>query len=378
MKLIITQHNLNEKGGAEKVILKIAQKYDATIYTLGYDKTQTFEEFKDVDIKVFSSKGHVSKLLPARVGNAVYYGYNFYNLKIPENYDVLNPHMSPSEWIRNRNPRALWYCHTPPRELYDPTVANLRQRSLKEKILYRSLSRVYGKVEKNIVKNMEGIATNSATTQMRIKKIFGRNSTVVHPGVDYKDFGNKGDYKYFLYHSRIAEQKRQEYAIAAFEKFNKSMNGKYKLVLSGSLSKRYKDFENYYEKLKAMKAKNVIFKLNPSDKELKLLYGRCTALLFSAINEDFGIVPLEGMASAKPVISVNEGGPKEVIINQKTGFLVDSVEQMANKMQLIAQNPSLAQRMGKEGRKRVEKHYSWKAFFDGFDPLLRQVKRMGD
>lgn len=378
MKLIITQHNLNERGGAEKVILKIAQKYDATIYTLGYDKNSTFEGFKEVDVKVFSSKGHVNKLLPQRVGNAVYYGYNFYNLKIKEDYDVINPHMSPSEWIRNRNPRVLWYCHTPPRELYDPTVSNLRKKSLKEMILYKSLSKVYGKVEKKIVSDIERIATNSTITKLRIKTIFGRDATVINPGTDYKEFGNKGDHKYFLYHSRFAEQKRQEYAIAAFERFNKTAKGKYKLILSGSLSSRYKDFGSYYEKLRAMKAKNVSFKINPTDSELKALYAKCTGLLFTAINEDFGIVPLEAMASSKPVISVNEGGPKETVLDGKTGFLVNSPEEMAKKMQLIAENSSLAEKLGKEGRKRVEKYYSWRAFFEGFDPLLRAAAKRSD
>ena len=86
---------------------------------------------------------------------------------------------------------------------------------------------------------------------------------------------------------------------------------KYKLVLAGSLSRRYSDFEEYYNRLKAMRAKNVVFRLNPTNREIGELYSRCTAVLFTAINEDFGIVPLEGMASYKPVISVNEGGSKE-------------------------------------------------------------------
>ena len=143
MKLIVTHHNLNERGGAEKVLLKIAQHYKAPIYTLGYDRKGTFEEFEDLDVRVFGKKGIVSSALPGRVGNAVYYGFNFYNFKIKEDYDVINPHSSPSEWIRNRNERVLWYCHTPPRELYDASVANLRKKTLKETIMYNTLSKVY-------------------------------------------------------------------------------------------------------------------------------------------------------------------------------------------------------------------------------------------
>jgi len=46
MKMIIAQPYLNLMGGAERVILKIAQHYDAKIYTLEYNKKSTFEEFK--------------------------------------------------------------------------------------------------------------------------------------------------------------------------------------------------------------------------------------------------------------------------------------------------------------------------------------------
>lgn len=376
MRLLIAQHNINERGGAEKVILKIAQRYDATIYTLGYNKEGTFEEFRDVDIKVFSSKGKLSKLFPPRVANAIYYGYNFYNLKIAEDYDVINPHMSPSEWVRNNNPRVLWYCHTPPRELYDSTVANLRQRPLKEKILYRYFSNVYKGMEKKIVKRIEAIATNSENTKARIRDAFHASATVINPGIDYKDFTSKGDERYFLYPSRIAEQKRQEYAIEAFERFaRQSKDKRYKLVLAGSLSRRYSDFEEYYSKLKAMKAKNVVFRLNPSNRELRELYSRCTAVLVSAINEDFGIVPLEGMASSKPVIAVNEGGFRETLVDGKTGFLVDSPSQMAEKMKFVVEHGPIAKRMGKDGRKRVEHNYSWSKFFEGFDSLAKSVRK---
>ncbi len=376
MRLLIAQHNINERGGAEKVILKIAQRYDATIYTLGYNKEGTFEEFKDVDIKVFSSKGKLSSLFPPRVANAIYYGYNFYNLKIAEDYDVINPHMSPSEWIRNNNPRVLWYCHTPPRELYDPTVANLRKRPLREKILYSYLSNVYRGMEKKVVKKIEAIATNSENTQARIKHAFHAKATVINPGIDCKDFANKGDKRYFLYPSRIAEQKRQEYTIEAFERFaRQNRGGNYKLVLAGSLSSRYSDFEEYYNKLKAMRAKNVVFRLNPSNSELRNLYANCTAVLVSAINEDFGIVPLEGMASSKPVIAVKEGGFRETIVNGRTGFLVNSPARMAERMQFITEHNSIARQMGKEGRRRVEKNYSWGNFFKGFDELAKKVAK---
>jgi glycosyltransferase involved in cell wall biosynthesis len=377
MKLIIAHHNLNERGGAERVILKIAQRYDAKIYTLGYDKGSTFEEFDSLDVNVIGKKSSFGGVLPERVSNAVRYGMGFYSMKIKEDYDAINAHASPSEWIRNRNKRVLWYCHTPPREIYDLKSAGVRKKSATEQLLYGALSRVYEIEEKQIVSKLEAIATNSENTNSRLVKYLSRGGTVINPGIDYNRFANRGDDRYFLYPSRIAQPKRQEYVIDAFDRFMKMTgSSRYKLVIAGSVSKRYSDFEKYFEKLKAMKVKNVVFRQNPSDEELVKLYSDSTAVLFSAINEDFGIVPLEAMASSKPIISVNEGGPKETVLNGKTGFLVNSPEEMARRMKFLVEHQSLADRMGAEGRRRVVTKYSWGSFFKKFDPLVRKVSRM--
>ena len=74
-------------------------------------------------------------------------------------------------------------------------------------------------------------------------------------------------------------------------------------------------------------------------------------------------------------ISVNEGGPRETIVDGKTGFLVGSPMEMAERMQYIAERPKIAAKMGKEGRRRVEARYSWEEFFSKFDRLARKVSR---
>ncbi|NCF75386.1 MAG: glycosyltransferase, partial [Xanthomonadaceae bacterium] len=59
-----------------------------------------------------------------------------------------------------------------------------------------------------------------------------------------------------------------------------------------------------------------------SDKKLLELLGNCLATIYIPIREDFGMSPVESMMAGKPVIGVNEGGIKETIIHQKTGFLL--------------------------------------------------------
>jgi glycosyltransferase involved in cell wall biosynthesis len=376
MKLLLIQPYLNLRGGVERVILKIAQHYKAEIYTLEYSKADTFDEFGDLDIKIIGKDVPLADRLPYRASQGLRYGYNFYNLKIKEDYDVINSHISPSEWIRHKNERVVWYCHTPPREVYDLYETRMQNRPYREKLLYAALVGTYKLMSRGITKKIEHIATNSNTTRERIRKYYNRDATVINPGLDAKDFHNDGDDKYFLYPSRFVINKRQDYVISAFNQFvKKTKDTKHKLVLAGTLSKD-PEHQKYFDKLKEMsKNLNVIFKTNIDDDDLKKLYANSTAVLFAAINEDYGYIPIEAMASSKPIISVNEGGPKETIQDNKTGFLVDSTSQMADSMAQLAEQPGLAKEMGSAGRKLVEHKYSWEAFFEKLDPILKDTAK---
>ena len=61
------------------------------------------------------------------------------------------------------------------------------------------------------------------------------------------------------------------------------------------------------------------------EKELIEMYSNCKGFITTAFYEDFGLTPLEAMASGKPVIAPNEGGYKETIIDGITGKLIDDI-----------------------------------------------------
>ncbi len=376
MKLLVLQPYLNLMGGVDRVILKIAQHYDAKILTLEYNKKTAFPEFSKLDIEVLGNDSPVSKILPYRASQGFRYGYNFYRMKIKEDYDVLNPHISPSEWIRQNNERVLWYCHTPPREVYDLYSVRMQGRSAKDKLIYAAMTKTYKFIASRVIKNIEEIATNSETTNQRIKRYFNRPATVINPGIDYERFMNNGDDNFFFYPSRILVNKRQDYVIEAFKHFSRKSKGrKYRLVIAGTVSKD-PEHQAYLKRLKdASKGYDIEIIENISDARLREMYSRSSAVLFAAINEDYGFIPLESMSSSKPIISVNEGGPKETIVDGKTGFLINSPAQMAEKMKFIVEHPAIEERMGREGRRRVEQNYSWELFFEKFDPLLKKAEK---
>ena len=238
------------------------------------------------------------------------------------------------------------------------------------------MTHMYKLIAGRTVKKIENIATNSKTTGERIEKYYSRQATIIPPGVEYSSFENAGDERFFFYPSRLIINKQQDYVIRAFRIFvSKSKNKKYSLVLAGTISKDPEHMK-YLEYLKKLsKNLNVKILTNLSDDKLKELYSKATAVLFASKNEDYGLVPLEGMSSGKLIISINEGGPRETILDGKTGFLVNSEKEMAEKMQFIVENPSIAEQMGNNARKHVIKNYSWHSFFKKMDLVLEKTSK---
>ena len=377
MKMVIAQSNLTLKGGAERVLLKIAQHYDAKIYVAEYDPAKTFEEFKDMDVEVIGRQGLLRMLPYGRAVQGLNYGLSFYGLNLKNDYDVINAHMAPSHWIRNKNERVLWYCHTPLRDVYDLYHYRLSLKKLHQKPVHIIGTKAVKMIDQSVTRYIEFIFANSFNTRSRIVKYYGRkDAEVLWGGVEYEQFKRTYEEKYFLYPSRISPNKQQDVAIRAFDLFKRYTKG-YRLIIAGAISQD-KFYYNYYKNVNSLAnaVGDVDIITNVSDKMLKKLYSNCTAVLYPPINEDYGLVPLEAMASSKPVIAFNEGGPKETIEHEQTGFLVNNIEEMSNAMKEIAENPAVGREMGKNGRERVVKYYSWKRFFKEFDKKVKMVKKL--
>lgn len=146
----------------------------------------------------------------------------------------------------------------------------------------------------------------------------------------------------------------------------------WKLIIAGGLSKR-PEHQDYYKKLKSLCDDSIVIEVNVSEERILDLYGCCYAVLYTPVNEDFGLVPLEAMASSKPCIARNEGGPRETIENGNDGFLVNSVWEMSEKMEWLAKNPDKVEAMGKRGRKKVESSFTWDAFLKRFEEKAKEI-----
>ncbi len=134
----------------------------------------------------------------------------------------------------------------------------------------------------------------------RVEKYYRRDSSIIFPPVDCSRFSvGAGPEDYYLIVSAFAPYKRIDIAIEAFN----SLGLKLKIIGSGQDE----------SKLKKMAGPNIEFLGWKSDSEIAEHYGKCRALIFPG-EEDFGIVPLEAMASGRPVIAYGKGGALETIV----------------------------------------------------------------
>lgn len=196
----------------------------------------------------------------------------------------------------------------------------------------------------------------------KVAKIPNEKIKVVYKGVDTEKFlkqGRKNKYKSceVLYIGGNMERKGVKDLVKAMpivlESFPKA-----KLTIIGNASRLYKyQLKNLIKKNK-LNGTIKYFESYPSDK-ITGLYEKANIFVLPAIIEDLAQVLMEAMATSTPVVATNVGANPEGP-NEKTGILIEpkNPKQIAEAIIKIFSNPNLAEKMGAEGRRRVEEIFN--------------------
>jgi len=230
-----------------------------------------------------------------------------------------------SHYAAGKHRPNLWYCYTPVRAFYD-----LRKKmvSRQPNWLVRQLAAIWIGThrwfDQRSVRNLESIVAISSNVQRRILEFHGRQCEIIYPPIDTNKFRffEYGDF--WLSVNRMYPEKRIDLQFDVFRELPEE-----KLVIVGSYSKGDHSAKYFRELIEDI-PDNIEIRGAISEDELIDLYARCKGLICTAMDEDFGLTPVEAMASGKPIVAVNEGGFKETVINGRTGLLVE-----ANKDDLV-------------------------------------------
>jgi glycosyltransferase involved in cell wall biosynthesis len=193
------------------------------------------------------------------------------------------------------------YCFTPMRyvwDLYDDYFG--RRASTATRLLMPLLAVWLRRWDRRTAARVDHFVAISHFVADRIKRAYGRTADVIHPPVEVSRFRIKettGDY--YLTVSAFAPYKRVDLAVLAANRLERRLF----VVGTGPEERR----------LRPLAGPHVEFLGGRSDPEVADLYARCRALLFPTM-EDFGITPLEAMASGRPVIALGQGGALETVV----------------------------------------------------------------
>ena len=311
MKVALVHYWWLTNRGGEAVIAAILKIFpDADLYlhvsddklirqTLGNEFTGNIYNTKIS--KFFKAKKYYQKYLPFMPIALEQLDLMSYDL-------VISSESGPAKGVITRPDTIhICYCHSPMRYIWDMYFIYLSQAGLFVKFLFPLIShwlRVWDRVSADRV---DFFIANSKFVSNRINKYYHRESEVIFPPVSTDLFEyTRPREDYYLYLGQLVSYKSVDMAVKVFNNLNLPLL----IIGEGEMT----------DKLKSLAKTNVKFLGRQPFNVVKYHLERCKALIFPGV-EDFGIVPVEAMASGAPVIAYGYGGVLETVIHRVTGIL---------------------------------------------------------
>ena len=309
MKVALVHYWLVSMRGGEKVLEELCQLFPhADIFTHVYDPEAISPIIKRHRIRTtfinglpFAKKlyGRYLPLMPMALEQLDLRDYDL----------VISSESGPAKGVLTR-PDALHvcYCHTPMRYIWKMYLEYKGSVNPLLRPLVAWLTGSLRQWDQHSANRVDVFVANSENTRRQIRKYYGREALVVYPPVDVNAFqpSDRDSGDFYLYVGQLVRYKRVELAIQACNQLQRN------LVIIGEGEE--------YKSLRSLAGPTIRFLGRQDFDVLREHYTTCRALLFPG-EEDFGIVPLEAMATGKPVLAFGKGGALETVIQSETGIL---------------------------------------------------------
>ena len=287
---------LNWRGG-EKVLESLCRLLpDADIFTLFYDPRAVSPEIRRHNVTASflnPLRRHYRHLLPLMPVALEQFDLRDYDL-------VISSESGPAKGVlTSSSTRHICYCHTPMRYIWDLYPAYVKEwLPAWQRAVFAPVSHYLRLWDLASAARVDEFIANSGNVRRRIEKAWRREARVVYPPVPVEDFYWREPEDYYLVVSELVAYKRVDLAVRAFAGLGRRL----RVVGDGPEFKR----------LKAMATPGIEFCGRVPDSELRDLLARSRALIVPG-EEDFGMAPVEALASGKPVIALGRGGSLESV-----------------------------------------------------------------
>jgi glycosyltransferase involved in cell wall biosynthesis len=308
MKTAIIYDWLLESAGGEKALEAIYEIYPSPIYTLIHNQ-ELFKTSFLAQEKVYTS---FLQKMPFSHKFHRYY-LPFYPLAI-EQFDVREhnivlslSHAVAKGVLTHPDQLHICYCFTPMRYAWDLMHCYLERSRKWQKGFAQFAFHYLRNWDITSLNRVDHFVAISHYIARRIRKIYGREPTVIYPPVEVENFYvEEKKEEYFITVSRLVPYKRVDLIVEAF-----SYLPQHKLIVIGDGPEM--------KKVKRLATKNVELLGYQSDQEMHSYLSKAKAFIFAA-EEDFGICVVEAQAAGIPIIALGKGATLETVVEQKTGL----------------------------------------------------------
>ncbi len=275
-------------------------------------------------------------------------------------------------WLRTP---ALYYCHELPRMLYEPEIprpyhAHQSVHTMIDRVdpLPRLCRAYYRAVDRRAACCASQITVNSHYTAANVWRTYGRHAEVCYQGVDFTKYAptNHPRERFVLSIGALIPAKGFDFVIEAVATMPAA--DRHLIVISN-----YQDQEEltYLTDLANRRHIRLNCRVNISESELHELYARAGCVAYAPVREPFGLVALEAMAAAAPLVAVNEGGLTETIIPHVTGMIVPrEAGAFGQAITNLLNNPAQAEQLGNAARRHVCTMWTWERHIAQLEQLL--------
>lgn len=308
LRIAIVHYWITSWRGGEKVLEALVQRFpDADIYTHVYDPAVVAASpLADKHIRTtfihrlpFAARLY-QKYLPLMPMALEQLDLSGYDLVISTESGPAKGVILPPEVAH------VCYCFTPMRYVWDMYHDYLTRSGWFTRLMMPPLIHYLRLWDRLSADRVDHFLADSAFVARRINKFYRRDADVLYPPIEVDEFTMAPEHEgFYLCVGALVRYKKADLAVRAFNQLGLP------LVVIGD--------GELYDEIRAAAGPNVKVLGRQSRAVILDHYRRCKALVFPGV-EDFGIVPLEAMATGKPVIAYGRGGALETVVDGVTGL----------------------------------------------------------